>query len=326
MSWLNRSENLINLSGGVAAKVTLATTMDPRFTLDQLLVLDAIARRGTFAAAAKELHRVTSAVSYGVRALEAALGVALFAKRGRNVALTSAGAQVLEGARDVLARARDVARLGQQLADEWEPRLTVVLDGVLPMPPVMRALRTFSRRGVATQVRVLVEYLSGVSKRFEDEGADVMLALDYAPDARFVTRALPPVEMVLLAHRAHPMHSRRRPHDRKSLSDFVEVTVADSGDGTPNKLRRLRVGSPQVLEVSDFYSKRVALRSGVGFGWLPLHLARRSMEAGVLLEAGFEGGDRHTLSPEIVWRRDAPLGRGAKLFLSLLDAKLGHRR
>lgn len=293
--------------------------MDPRFTLDQLLVLDAVARCGTFAGAAKELHRVTSAVSYGVRSLEEALGVELFAKEGRSVKLTLAGLRVLDGARDVLARARDVARLGQQLADEWEPTLTVVLDGVLPMPPVMRALRTFSRRGVATQVRVLVEYLSGVSKRFEDERADLMLALDYAPDARFVAKKLPSVEMVLVAHRAHPLHTRKKPLDRKSLSDFVEVSVADSGDGTPNKLRRLSIGSPQVLEVSDFYCKRVALRSGVGFGWLPSHLAQRSIADGVLREVGFEGGDHHALAPELVWRRDAPLGRGAQLFLSLLE-------
>lgn len=258
-------------------------------------------------------------MSYGVRSLEEALGVALFAKDGRSVALTPAGARVLDGARDVLARARDVSRLGQQLADAWEPTLTVVLDGVLPMPPVMRALRTFSRRGVATQVRVLVEYLSGVPRRFEDERADLMLALDYAPDARFVARKLPAVEMVLLAHRTHPLHTRKKPLDRKSLSDFVEVTVADSGDGTPNKLRRLSIGSPQVLEVSDFYSKRVALRSGVGFGWLPTHLAQRSIAEGALREVGFEGGDRHALAPEIVWRRDAPIGRGAQLFLSLLE-------
>ena len=42
-------------------------------TLDQLQVLESIDRLGSFSAAAAELHRATSAVSYSVKSLEAAL-------------------------------------------------------------------------------------------------------------------------------------------------------------------------------------------------------------------------------------------------------------
>jgi hypothetical protein len=41
-----------------------------RLSLDALLVLDAIDRRGSFAAAAHELHRVPSAITYTVQKLE----------------------------------------------------------------------------------------------------------------------------------------------------------------------------------------------------------------------------------------------------------------
>jgi DNA-binding transcriptional LysR family regulator len=292
--------------------------LDPRFTLDQLVVLDAIARHGTYVAAAKELRRVTSAVSYSVNCLERAVGVTLFEKRGRSVALTSAGVAILEAARDVLARARAVDRLGEQLADEWEPRLGVVMDGVLPLPPVMRALRRFTRKGLPTQARVMIEYLSGVGRRFEREEAQIMLALDFLGDPQLQSKRLPPVEMLLLAHKAHPLHALKKPLDRRALSQHVEVSVTDSG-GAPGRARRLYVGSPQVLEVSDFHSKRVALRAGVGFGWLPLHLAERSLASGELALVGYEDGDRYTFEPHVVWRRETPLGRGARLFLSLLD-------
>jgi len=52
------------------------------FQLDQLEVLEAIDRFGGFAAAARHLHRATSAVSYAVKALESALGVELFERTG----------------------------------------------------------------------------------------------------------------------------------------------------------------------------------------------------------------------------------------------------
>lgn len=295
----------------------------PAFTLDQLLVLDAIARVGTFAGAAKELHRVTSAVSYAVSTLEKALGLPLFEREGRRARLTPAGLRVLEASREVLARARGVARLGQELADAWEPSLGIVLDGILPQPPVMRALRRFGERGLPTQVRLVVEYLSGVRRRFDEERADLMLVLDHQPDRQLIARALPPVEMVLVAHRGHPLHATERPRDRRLLASYVEVTVADSGTAEPDRTRRLFVGSPQVVELSDFHAKLVAIRSGVGFGWLPLHLAADALARGELRTVGFEEGDRYVFTPHLVSRRDAPLGRGGALFLELLEEEIG---
>ncbi|MDI1230208.1 MAG: LysR family transcriptional regulator [Methylobacter sp.] len=49
-------------------------------TLDALEVLDAIARKGSFAAAANELYRVPSVISYTVQKLEQDLDVVLFRK------------------------------------------------------------------------------------------------------------------------------------------------------------------------------------------------------------------------------------------------------
>ncbi len=56
-----------------------------------LEVVDAVARNGSFSAAAQELHRVPSAVSYTVRQLEEWLAVPLFERRHRDVELTAAG-------------------------------------------------------------------------------------------------------------------------------------------------------------------------------------------------------------------------------------------
>ena len=44
-------------------------------------VVDAVARHGSFSAAAQELHRVPSAISYTVRQLEEWLAVPLFVRR-----------------------------------------------------------------------------------------------------------------------------------------------------------------------------------------------------------------------------------------------------
>ena len=62
-----------------------------RLTLDALIVLDAIDRKGSFAAAAEELHRVPSAITYTVQKLEQGL-----ARRGRQLQRLCSPTEALE--------------------------------------------------------------------------------------------------------------------------------------------------------------------------------------------------------------------------------------
>src|SRR5687767_3519247 len=64
-------------------------------SLDALQVLDSIDRKGSFALAANELHRVPSAITYSVRQLEEGLGVELFDRAGHRAVLTEAGRELL---------------------------------------------------------------------------------------------------------------------------------------------------------------------------------------------------------------------------------------
>ncbi len=69
-----------------------------------LEVIDAVARTGSFTAAAAELHRVPSAISYTVRQLEEWLAVNLFERRHRDVVLTDAGRVFSEEGRIVIKK------------------------------------------------------------------------------------------------------------------------------------------------------------------------------------------------------------------------------
>lgn len=66
------------------------------------VAFDAAARAGTFAAAAEELSVTPAAVSQHVRTLEAYLGVRLFVRNARGVALTEEGRRVYPGIREGL--------------------------------------------------------------------------------------------------------------------------------------------------------------------------------------------------------------------------------
>ena len=60
-------------------------------TPDMFVMLDAIARYGSFARAAQALDKAPSSVTYSVRKLEDDLDVLLFDRRGPHATLTAAG-------------------------------------------------------------------------------------------------------------------------------------------------------------------------------------------------------------------------------------------
>jgi LysR family glycine cleavage system transcriptional activator len=84
-----------------------------RLPLNALRVFEAVATHLSFTAAARELGVTTAAVSAQVKSLEADIGVALFRRHTRAVALTQEGAELLPGVRrglDELRRAVDRIR------------------------------------------------------------------------------------------------------------------------------------------------------------------------------------------------------------------------
>lgn len=88
-------------------------TAAERLPLNALRVFEAVATHLSFTAAARELGVTTAAVSAQVKALEADIGVPLFRRHTRAVALTQEGAELLPGVRrglDELRRAVDRIR------------------------------------------------------------------------------------------------------------------------------------------------------------------------------------------------------------------------
>lgn len=288
----------------------------PRHTLDQLLILEAIAQEGSFAGAARRLCRVPSAVSYGVRTLEEAVGVSLFDRSGHRAALTEAGRRLLEEARGVLDGARRLDRLAQELEAGWEPRLEIVVDGALPTEPILDALQGFLARGLPTRVQLHVEYLGGVWERFEHPGADLALVLEGEERGA----ALPELPMVLVAAREHAASGV---HERASLGEYVELVVRDSATRFRTQPQEAWFGGRHSVYVSDFHSKRLALLRGVGFGWMPRHLVAADLLAGSLVAVELGGEGCWMYRPRLVRRGDGSLGPAGAWMEELLVQSFG---
>lgn len=293
----------------------------PRHNLDQLLVFDTIIRTGSFAAAAKALHRVPSAVTYAIRNLEESLGLSLFEREGRRSVITQAGTRVLEQARAILAEARGLDRLADELGGEWEPTVHVVADGALPITLIVQGLRRFLERDLPTRVRLDIECQDGVLERFQRDHADLMISLDFDRElGTFNLIRLPSLEMVLVTGPAHPT-AQLQAAEKSGLDGYLELVVKDTAPRFVDQPRGSFMGTEHVIFLPDFHAKRLALLAGIGFGWAPLHIVQEDLDAGRLKLVDLAEGNRWTYHPRLVHRSTEPLGpAGLQLAADLSDA------
>ena len=187
------------------------------------------------------------------------------------------------------------------------------------MPPIMRAMKAFSRKDVPTQIVLQTDYLQGVVERFEREEADLMLVKDFeAPREEYIVHQLPELQFLLVAHRHHPVFAEATPTVNLAiLRSHIELSIEISGQhgaGMPET----RVGAPRTLNLSGFYEKKEALLMGLGFGWMPVALIAQELEIGSLRVVPFEEGETFQFTPSLMHRKDRPLGRAGTLFRDCL--------
>ena len=231
---------------------------------------------------------------------------------GNRARLTPAGRRILESGRAVLAQARSLEQVAQQIREGWEPELQVVVDGVYPMAPITAALAAFTAQRIPTRVRLDVEYQEGVPDRWQSDRAALMLILDFDPeDDPLTIHDLPPLRMLLVASPDHPAAGQ----DEPDLTDHFELVVKDSSPRYARTPKQTWNRSQHAIYLSDFHSKRLAALSGLGFGWLPEHLIAPDLERGALAVLGEQQWIYH---PKLVHRSDVRLGRAATLFAEAL--------
>lgn len=282
--------------------------------LQFLLALDAVVREGGVARAAVRLHKAQSAVSYQIKQLEQQLGLTLLDRDGYRVKLTPAGEVILSEGRKLLMQAQQLEALARQFHEQWEARLLLIVDGILPLHAVLRALKELADEGAPTRVQVKVEFLRGVQHRFETDYADLMIVKDFTPGAHLHQEALTEIECILCVAPGHVLADMPQV-SLTNLQEHTELTVQDSSlSGNDVHI----FGSERVFFLDGFFAKKEALIMGLGYGWMPAFLVSQELASGALVEINYAEGSRYRFTPALVHQRDQPLGRAGRRLAELL--------
>lgn len=255
-----------------------------RISLEALQTLDAIVRNGSFAAAASELHKVPSAVTYVIQKLEQDLDVQLFDRSGHRAKLTDVGRSLLEEGRHLLRAAREVEARVRKARDGWEPEIAIHVDEVIPLERVFPMLERFYAEGGVTRVRLGEEILAGTWDALLTGRADLIIGATGDPPSEggCSLLRLGSMEFVFAVSPDHPLASAPLPLAPADIRGHRSIAAADSARFLGPRTTGVMPGQ-DTLTVPSMAAKLRAQERGLGVGYLPRLLAAPSVNAGRLV-------------------------------------------
>lgn len=286
-------------------------------TLKQLEAFVAIARTGSFSAAARILHVSQPALTAVIKNLEQQLGVALFERTARGVTMTTAGRELLPTVDRLLTELNETLA---NLLSGTAPRGGTVTVACIPsagslfLPPLiadfnrLHATVRIDLRDAMTENREIVRMV-----RSGDIDCGVASPMPEAGELQF--RHLYDDELVALAS---PDWAGERGDSLtwKELSTLPLIGMASNSylrlliDQT---FAAIGVSKRPVAQVSLITTAVGMARAGVGATVLPLRAARACDLGGVRMLALAEPSVRRPIG--FLYRSMAELSPAAKLFL-----------
>jgi DNA-binding transcriptional LysR family regulator len=254
----------------------------PAFTIEQLRSFVAVAEHEHISRAAASLFLTQAAVTQQLRNFEHALGLQLLERVGRRVRLTDAGRSMAETCR---AAVRSIEVVDDSALAIKELEAGSLHVGASPtcatyyLPP---HLAEFSRRYPGVKLNVAIDPSANLNRQVIAGSLDCAL-IEGAPDPQLVKFELTQDELVLVAHRDHPLsHLRvvtpgdlaRHRYLGRGPQWSAERTVREMIGDAYDKVDTLNLGHPEYV--------RAAAVAGLGFAALSKRAVASEIHTGLL--------------------------------------------
>lgn len=258
-------------------------------TIEVLETLDAIDRRKSFAKAAEELNKATSAVSYAVQKLEEQLDIALFQRQGRRSVLTPAGQLILAEGRSILQTTARLASQAKEMATGWEPRISIGIESLLSYSDFFGVLNDFLEQHPSIEIDVRECVLNGGWEALEEGRVDLIVGAPGPVPLQKGYRAIPTapsnLALVVAANHKHLKFANRPEADQVNSSSFRKVITHDTSVTDIARSAGLS-DDGKSFYVQNIDQKVEAIQAGIGIGHLPRHRIQTLLDRGELIDIG----------------------------------------
>jgi len=296
----------------------------PPISIEALLVLDAIEFRGSYAAAAEQLNKVPSALSYIVQKLEEQLNVTLFVRQGRRAVLTPAGKHLLLEGRKVLNAINALSEQTQTIANGWEPKIRIACDSIIDIKPIFAGIQEFLIKHENIEIDVREEVMNGTWEALIEDRVDLVIGAPSPVPSQKGIRAIKisMLETVLVAPKTHELSDRllqgKSSIHPSELAKYRSIIVHDSAQHEIPWSVNMIEGSQRFF-VSSITQKIAAIVAGIGIGHLPRCMVNSYIESGQLLVIELE--DKPKPQDLYMAWKISNKGKGLSQLISILSSE-----
>ncbi|HET9473706.1 MAG TPA: LysR substrate-binding domain-containing protein [Steroidobacteraceae bacterium] len=236
------------------------------------------AKHSSFAVAADELCITPSAVSHQIKTLETQLGLPLFSRSARALALTDAGARYLEQIDDLFTRLESVTEQLRARFGRSSVRLHVPAYFASEM--LLPRLSEFAKLHAGIDLRIETQSTRGRTHAAE---ADISVVVGSGPwngliaHPLFAQTMVPACSPGLLAEK--PV---KRYEDLNSHTLLVHEARRDDWDRWAANVGLKALNPAQIVRIDSMSAATRAAEKSIGIALLPAELSRRKFASGRL--------------------------------------------
>lgn len=245
----------------------------------QLQAFLAIARSGSFTAAARELHLTQPAVSHSIQGLEEELRCRLLDRVGRTVTLTQAGEQLLTHAQRILEE-MDAARSGLNDLGRWgSGRLRVGTSTTSCQYILPAVLREFKESFPRCIIQIEPADTPKALELLRQRRVDLALALEPPVDADLEFRPLFTDELQFLVSPFHPWaRAGRVQQDEIKRQHFILYSRGSYlSEMIDEYFRRERIVLSTAIELGNMEAIKELVKLGLGVSILAPWVAQKEL-------------------------------------------------
>jgi DNA-binding transcriptional LysR family regulator len=250
--------------------------------LYQLETFVAVAREGSITRASERLHLSQPAVSAHIKALEEAVGLALFERNSRGMSLTHEGTRLLAKAEQTLVAHRELMDEAKRIKGRLTGKLRLGAGSNSNDEPLGRLLATLSERcpevEVALQHGTSLEILTGIRNGSLDAGFYNEAG---APDPELATAEVSRFKSCLVAPRGRVAASD--PLDWKALAALPWIYPASSaccGRTAESLFEAHHIRPQRIISVDREAVTATLIAGGIGVGLVHEDTARAAEARG----------------------------------------------
>lgn len=291
-------------------------------TLSSLRTFCAVAEAASFTAAASRVFRTQPSLSRQVAQLERELGVRLFDRQGRSLALTPAGEDLYRRASRVVGDAADLQTRARAFADGDRRALRVGANPLLYDRTMPDLLSAYGRRRRDVVVSLTAASAPVLQEQIEARKLDVAFTRFVSNDA-IAAKRLFPMHLIAVVSEKHRYAGRRK----------VEVEDLEE---EPLLLLPREVGSRTLLDQacrdSGILLRNIRLECGVYNGLISLATAGHGVAVVLSMVDVVDPrariipiehrGQRLGAWAAVIWNRQCALEQAAGAFIDLARRRL----